>query len=78
MVYLHPKTLEVMKSMRYIADSSVSDFFFETRTWKDRLFTRPWTPWQRYKTHYCPRGYVNREGTIFVSPRTKAILDNMP
>lgn len=77
-VYIHPKAFEMMKSMRVVTDRHITDFYYAKRTWKERLFTLPWRPWKREEAKYCPMGYVMPDGVICVSPRTKAILDNMP
>lgn len=45
------------------------------RTWKERLFTLPWTPLQRYKTEYVdliPDGEVivdKVNSTVYCNPR---------
>jgi len=54
-----------------VEDIHVPDL--KPRTWKERLFTWPWTPW--VKTKYSPRAYILNDGTIVVSPRTKKLLE---
>lgn len=34
--------------MKYQADVNVADFYDVERTWRERLFTSPWRPWQKY------------------------------
>lgn len=53
------------------SDVNVSDI--RRRTWKERLFTLPWTPWQ--PTKYSPKCYLMADGTLIVSPKTKLLLE---
>ncbi len=70
MIYLHPKALDMLKTMKVQIDSHISDLHMEKRTWHERLFTLPWEPLTKYKAVYCPAAYILKDGTVVVSPRT--------
>lgn len=76
MTKLHPQ-IEYIKSLGsnidIIASPFVSDLERVKRTWKERLFSRPWNPLQKYKTEYRP--YALIAGSIcIVSYQTYAKL----
>lgn len=57
--------------MKIIIDKHVSDYDQIKRTWKERLFSRPWRPWVSKKSVHNPKIY--RAGdTIICSPKTEA------
>lgn len=46
----------------------VSDWTTVRRTWRERLFTRPWRPWKKWTTKFEPRGlYFQETGLVLVS-----------
>lgn len=74
MIHLHPKALDMLRTMRVLEDKHVSDIHMVRRTIRERLFSFPWTPFKRYKPMYCPSAYVLRDGTVIVSPKTYKML----
>jgi len=62
-------------NLKVIADMHVSDDVYQKRTWKERLFTRPWTPFVKDKVIYSPKAYLFGN-TILVSYQTYSILSN--
>lgn len=56
-----------------ISSQYVSDYETVKRTWKERLFSKPWSPFKTHKQVYKP--YVFKlNGLIIVSPATYARL----
>ena len=53
----------------------VTDYTLVRRTWKERLFTLPWRPFQKIKTGWWPRVYIlPKEKVGYCSYRTWAEL----
>lgn len=44
--------------MKIIVDNYVSDYDQVKRTWKERIFTLPWRPFEKFKLVYNPKMYV--------------------
>lgn len=74
MIFLHPKALDMLRTMRVIPDSRVHDIHMVKRSLYDRLTDLPWTPFTRYKQVYCPSAYILKDGTAVVSYRTYNLL----
>lgn len=57
----------------YVIEPSmyVSDYVTVNRTWKERLFTRPWNPFQKVKAIKEPKAYL-LNGRALVSYETFA------
>lgn len=61
---------------KVVADPSISDYETVPRSWRERLFTRPWRPFIKTKVIFSPIAYVMPGGTVMVSVRTKFIIMN--
>ena len=48
----------------------INDWRNVRRTWRERLFSRPWKPRERMKRVFRPRAYVLEDKTVIVSPET--------
>jgi len=57
----------------FLATKYISDVWKERRTWRERLFTRPWTPLRKYKTGRRPTA-LNTGMYVLVSTRTYNLL----
>lgn len=78
MIYLHPDALDMLKTMKVTIDPHIVDSHYIKRSWKERLFTKPWEPFKSKKVVYCPIAYILKDGTALISPKTKKLLDKIP
>jgi len=62
--------------IKIVADKHVSDLSVVDRTWRERLFTLPWTPFVKTKVVYSPKGYLMNDGSLIISPKTKRLLED--
>ena len=46
------------KGIQIIPDRHISDYRIVRRTWKERLFSRPWQPFVKAKTVHSPQIYA--------------------
>lgn len=60
--------------MRVIQNQFIGDWDYCPRTWKERLFTRPWKPFMRFRKVYSPKAFKLHNGTLLVSPESYAKL----
>lgn len=74
MNYVKENLILLAKGCKIIEDSNVTDLKIVYRTWAERLFTLPWTPFKKTKTIYAPIAYHMSDGTIVISPKTMQIL----
>jgi hypothetical protein len=51
----------VIGGMRVLVSDYLTDFDLVRRTWKERLFARPWRPWKKYKQIEKPPPYYVNE-----------------
>lgn len=63
--------------MKILPDRYISDWHWVKRSWKERLFTRPWKPWKHRKIVNSPRAYIIGD-TAYVSYATNAKIHNIP
>lgn len=64
----------VISGFNIVPDIYVSDTETVKRSWRERLFSKPWEPLTNTKQVYCPRIYVQNENTMIVSYQTYSIL----
>lgn len=71
-----PPKVDLMSivGLNIVADMYVSDYELVKRSWRERLFTLPWTPLKRFKSVYVPPAYIEPNGVVRVSPKTKNII----
>lgn len=57
-----------------LTDAFINDYDTVERTWRERLFTRPWRPWVSTKRVYAPKFYKLPGGRVLMSPASEASL----
>lgn len=64
-----------LSGYRVIVDANLTDAKTVQRSWRERLFTRPWRPFRRAKTIQVPSSNVVLTGrTMILHPATLAQL----
>ena len=67
------KELLQYANISIVPDQHIPDHMWVRRSWKERLFTLPWSPFKKTKTVDQSIGYMFRN-TIFVSYKTFNLL----
>lgn len=63
-----------LHNLEVIPSQWVSDYESVMRSWKERLFTRPWRPFQKTKSVYSPKAYKVLDEQIIMSFQSYEIL----
>jgi hypothetical protein len=64
---------DFIKGMELIVDDHMPKYKWIKRTWRERLFTRPWRPWVSKKQVMTDYAYIFRNH-IIVSPEVNKII----
>ncbi len=62
--------IDFMSPISIVADPTVKDEREVSRSWYERFFTRPWTPWKATKIVRVVRFVLESDGMYHVSPET--------
>lgn len=62
--------------MRVVIDDTLTEFDLVRRTWRERLLTRPWRPWQAYRQVPKPPRFFVSGRTIYTTQRGYNALNN--
>lgn len=67
---IHP--LVMPDGVHILSSPYVSDWVEKKRTWRERLFTRPWKPWVKWKRVKEPKliKFIESPPTFFCSVET--------
>lgn len=63
------KTEQKLNGMQIVVSPYVDDYKKVKRSWKERLLTIPWRPFEKYKSVCSPKVYQADE-VIYCSPQT--------
>lgn len=63
-----------LSQLELIPCEFISDTTYARRSWFERLFTRPWSPWIRTKSIYSPGLYILENGSVMVSYKTYELV----
>ncbi len=61
--------------MKIVSDIHISDYETVKRSWKERLFSRPWRPFVRFNKVHKPKVYQFGD-TYICSPQTEARIQS--
>lgn len=60
--------------IQIIEDAYINDYDHVRLTWRERLFSKPWRPWVKFKSVYNPKYYKVGAARIICSPQSAAQL----
>lgn len=63
--------------IRIEASKYVPETELKPRTLRERFFSFPWRPWQKTKLVACNKIYILTDGSVLVTPRVKAMIDDL-
>ena len=61
--------------LEIVSDHHIDDYAIVTRTWKERLFTRPFNPFKKTKKVESSKIYTLANGSIVCSLKTKRRIE---
>lgn len=65
----------IFNGMRVVVSHALGDYRWLPRTWRERLFTRPWRPWASHRLSEDMGCHVQLiGGVIHASPRAYRLL----
>lgn len=64
----------IINGLKVVSSIYVADIGHVKRSWRERLFERPWRPCKSHKSIYEPRVYMVNE-VAMVSPQTFCMIE---
>lgn len=64
-------------NIRIEASEYVPDTELKRKTFKERFLSTPWRPWEAKKRVPCYKLFILTDGSVMVSPRVKAMIDDI-